>query len=144
MEKLLDEIICEIKLDDKTIKNYSMLSLAFLGDGVHSLFIREKLIERANFRVKTLHGDTTKFVKAKAQSIVLDEIFNMLLEDEKQIVKSSRNAKTNNIAKNASIEDYKKATAFESLIGYLSLKKDFDRLKLILNLSYDIINNKNN
>lgn len=142
MQNLLDDILIQIEVGEKEIKTYSMLSLAFLGDAVQSLFVREKLIETANFKVNKLHSETTKYVKAKAQSMVLEEIFENLLNDEKQIVKTARNSKTNNIAKNSSVREYKNATAFESLLGYLSLKKDFERLNEILNLSFSLINDK--
>jgi len=139
VEKLIEEILIDIHKTDKEIKSYSLLSLAFLGDSVHTFFIRSKLVNDKTFKVKELHSKTTKFVKAKSQSFVLDKILEKLNEDELKIVKSARNAKTNNIAKNSSIKDYKLATAFECLIGYLTLLNNFSRLNLILNLSYDII-----
>lgn len=139
MEKLLEEILIDIYKTEKEIKTYSALSLAFLGDTVHQTFIRSKLVNEKTFKVKDLHSKATKFVKAKSQCFVLEKIMDTLTEEERQIVKTSRNAKTNNIAKNASIKEYKMATAFESLIGFLALSKKYDRLNLILNLSYDII-----
>ncbi len=139
MEKLLDEVMVEVKKTENEIKSVSLLSLAFLGDNIHSLFVREKLVESASFKVKDLHSMTTKFVKASSQSFVLDKIKAILTEEELRIVNSARNSKTNNIAKNSTIKDYKNATAFESLLGYLGLKNDFERLRLILNRSYDII-----
>lgn len=139
MEKLIEQLLVDIYKTNKEIKTYSMLSLAFLGDSIHSLFVRSKLVNDKTFKVKELHSKTTKFVKAKSQSFVLEKIMEVLLEDELQVVKSSRNAKTNNIAKNSSIKDYKYATAFESLLGFLALQNNFTRLNLILNLSYDII-----
>lgn len=139
MEKLLEQILVDVYKTEKEVKSYSMLSLAFLGDGVHSLFIRSKIVNDKTFKVKELHGKTTKFVKASSQSFVLNKILDVLTEEEVQIVKSARNAKTNNIAKHSSIKEYKLATAFESLLGFLALTKNFQRLNLILNLSYDII-----
>ncbi|MGN1207845.1 MAG: Mini-ribonuclease 3 [Christensenellales bacterium] len=140
--QLLDDIIIQIKVDEKNIKNYSMLSLAFLGDSIHSLFVREKLIEKANFKVKQLHSNATKFVKAKAQSFVVEQIFPLLTEEEQQIIKTAKNSKTNNIAKNSSVKDYKNATAFESLLGYTALKQNLERLNFILNLSFSITENQ--
>ena len=70
---------------------------------------------------------------------MLESIKEILTEEELRIVNTARNSKTNNIAKNATIKDYKNATAFESLLGFLGIKNDFDRLHLILNKSYDII-----
>ena len=141
MENLIENILVNIKTEND-VKTYSMLSLAFLGDAIFSLFVRNKIVSEKNLRVKELHSKTTKFVKAKSQSFIMLNILDKLAEDELQVVKSSRNAKTNNIAKNASVMEYKYATAFESLLGYLSLQKNYERLNLILNLSYDIIYNK--
>lgn len=145
MQNLIDDILVQINVENKAIKNYSMLSLAFLGDAIHSLFVREKLICTANFKVKQLHSKTTTFVKANSQSFVLQQIMPLLLEEENQIVKTAKNSKTNNIAKNASIKDYKNATAFECLLGYLALNKNINRLNFILEKSFEIINeNLNN
>lgn len=139
MEDLIDEILIDIKLSEGEIKNYSLLSLAFLGDSIHSFFVRTKLINAANFKVKQLHSSQTKFVKASSQKLALDGILSLLNEDELSIVKRAKNSKTNNIAKNSSISEYKSATAFESLLGYLALSKKNDRLKFILNKSYEIV-----
>lgn len=142
MEKLIEEILVDVYKSEKEVKSYSMLSLAFLGDSIHSLFVRSKIVNDKTFKVKELHSKTTKFVKASSQSYVLNLLMEKLTEQEMQIVKSSRNAKTNNIAKHSSIKDYKLATAFESLLGFLALTKNYERLNLLLNLSYDIINNE--
>lgn len=137
MEKLIDNILVEFKINEKEIKNYSMLSLAFLGDSIHSLYIRNYLITKANFKVKELHSMATKYVKAKSQSIVIENLNDLTLEEE-QIVKTARNSKTNNIAKNSTIKDYKNATAFEALLGYLALNKNYERLNKILKKSVEI------
>lgn len=144
MEKLIDNIFIDIHKSDKEILSYSMLSLAFLGDSIHSAFIRGKLVNDKCYKVKELHSKATKFVKASSQSYVLENILENLTDEEKRIVNSSRNAKSNNIAKNASIKDYKNATSLESLFGFLALSNNFERLNLLLNLSYDIIKNKEN
>ena len=137
MEKLIDNILVEFKINEKEIKNYSMLSLAFLGDSIHSLYIRNYLITKSNFKVKELHSMATKYVKAKSQSIVIENLNDLTLEEE-QIVKTARNSKTNNIAKNSTIKDYKNATAFEALLGYLALNKNYERLNKILKKSVEI------
>lgn len=123
------------------MNDYSILSLAFVGDAVWSLYVREKLVREHTLRVNELHKETTKFVKAKAQSYIIDCL--ELTEKEKEIVKRGRNVKTNNKAKNASEKEYKEATSFECLIGYLKLTENYERLNLILQCSYDIINNEN-
>lgn len=140
MENLLENILIPFQINEKEIKNYSMLSLAFLGDSIHSLYIRNMLISKANFKIKQLHSSTTNYVKAKSQSIVIENLQN-LTEEENRIVKSAKNAKTNNIAKNSTVKDYKNATSFEALLGYLALKKDYKRLNEILEKSVEIIDN---
>ncbi len=142
MQSLIEEILVPFKINEKEIKNYSMISLAFLGDSIHSLYIRNYLITKANFKVKELHSKTTCYVKAKSQSYVLENLDD-LLEDEKRIVNSAKNSKTNNIAKNSSIKDYKNATAFEALLGYNALKQNYARLTKILEKSVEIIENIN-
>lgn len=144
MENLIQNIFVEIKKDKPELLSYSLLSLAFLGDSIHSAFIRAKLVNDKTYKVKELHSKATKFVKASSQSFVLENILEKLTEEEKRIVNSARNSKTNNIAKNASIKDYKNATSLESLFGFLALSNNFKRLNLLLNLSYDIIKNKEN
>lgn len=119
------------------INDYSILSLAFVGDAVWSMFIREKLVRDHTFKVNELHKITTKFVKAKSQSFIISHL--QLTEQEDEIVKRGKNVKTNNKAKNATEKEYKEATSFECLIGYLKLTENYERLNLILNNSYDII-----
>lgn len=123
------------------LNDYNMLALAFVGDAVWSLFIREKLVRESVSKVNELHKNTTKFVKASGQSFALSKL--SLNEDEQNIVRRARNTKTNNKAKNASEKEYKEATSFECLIGYLELTENYERLNLILQRSYDIINSAN-
>ncbi len=139
MELIVKEILSNLDVNEKEIKNYNMLSLAFLGDAIHSLFVREKLIEKANFKVNNLHKQATNFVKAKSQAYCLKILEIQLTEREKQVVKTARNTKTNNIAKNSTIKEYKNATAFESLLGYLALEKNIERLNQLLQKSYNIV-----
>ena len=144
MQNLIEEIIIPFKINEKEIKNYSMLSLAFLGDAIHSLFVRNYLISKANFKVKQLHSMATNYVKAKAQSFVLENLTD-LTEEELRLIKTAKNAKTNNIAKNSTVKDYKNATAFEALLGYTAMTENFARLDEILKKSIEITeNNMNN
>lgn len=128
--------------DEQQIKQINILSLAFVGDAVHSLFVKTKLCELGFEKVGNLQKETAKRVKAKTQSLVLDNIFDMLNEDEKYIVNRARNAKTNNIAKNSCLIEYKKSTSFEALIGYLYLTNNQIRLYEILEISFSAVNEK--
>lgn len=106
--------------------------LAFVGDAVFSLFIRNKIVLENSEKIKELHSKTASLVKASEQSHFLDEILEKFSEEEMAIFKRARNYKTQNIAKNAKVIDYKKATGFEAVLGYLYLTGNIERLKELL------------
>jgi len=115
-------------------KELSPIVLAFVGDGVHTLYVRDRVVKNSNLLVNSCHKLSSKHCNAKAQAGKLDVIKDILTEEEQDIVRRARNAKVNNIAKNADLETYKKATSFEALVGYLYLKGDYKRLKQILDM----------
>ncbi len=92
-------------------------------------------VNKSNRPVHFLNKETVKYVKAKSQANAIKRIYDFLTEEEKDIVKRGRNVKSATIPKNADVQDYRYATAFEALIGYLYLTKDFKRLEEILKLS---------
>ena len=110
-------------------ENLSPLTLAFMGDTVFDMFVREQLICQANRPVNALHSSATRLVKASAQSKAMDKIMEMLTEKELTVFKRGRNAHTNHRAKNASEGDYHRATGLEALFGYLYLKGEIERLR---------------
>ena len=120
-------------LDREDIAMLSPLQLAYVGDAVYELLVRTYILDK-NSNVNQLHKKATKYVKADAQSEIIHYIEEHLTEDEKHIVKRGRNAKTNTSPKNSSIIDYKYATGFESLFGYLYLKKENERILTLFNL----------
>lgn len=119
-------------IDNKKFKEMNPIVLAFIGDGVHTLYVRDRVVKESNLLVNDCHIKSAKFCKAKTQAEKLNLISSILTEDEQDIVRRARNAKTHNIAKNSDIETYKKATSYEALIGYLYLIGKYDRLKEIL------------
>ena len=122
----------EFSCEDKDIRTYSPLTLAFVGDCVFDLIIRTVIVERANRSPHDLHKMKSAIVKAKTQA-ELGEIIQDLLSDEEQAVyKRGRNAKSGSTAKNASVGDYRKATALEALIGYLFLLNQEDRILFLV------------
>ncbi|MBQ0017090.1 MAG: Mini-ribonuclease 3 [Clostridiales bacterium] len=127
-----------IKLDENKIssmeaKNHNVLVFAFVGDAVFTLYVRELLASSSTSKAGILHTETSKFVKASFQAYLYEKLENEILnEEEKNIGKSARNSHTHNIAKNSSIEEYKKATSFESVLGYLYMTNQNDRLMEIL------------
>ena len=135
MEKslsFLDKMKQEFSCEDKDIRTYSPLTLAFVGDCVFDLIIRTVIVERANRSPHDLHKMKSAIVKAKTQA-ELGEIIQDLFSDEEQAVyKRGRNAKSGSTAKNASVGDYRKATALEALMGYLFLLNQEDRILFLV------------
>ena len=124
-----------MRLFDKDIKvdTLSPLTLAFTGDAVFSLFIREMLVCQANRPVGELHKLSVNWVKAEAQSKGMHAILPLLTEKETEVFKRGRNAHTSHTPKNQSGCDYHYATGFEALVGYLYLKDETERLNELLN-----------
>jgi len=114
------------------IKQYSALALAFMGDAVYEMHVRSKILSKTNAPADVLHKMAVKYVKAVAQCEAFDRIEGMLNDDELAAFKRGRNAKTNTKAKNAGLAEYKKATGFEALLGYLYLKGESERLNELL------------
>lgn len=108
---------------------------AYIGDCVYELFIRMNLVSKTKLDPHRLHIETIKYVKAKAQAQTLQKVYENLTQEEKEIVRRGRNAQAHHLPKNAELADYKYATAFEALIGYLYLSKQDERLKEILEMS---------
>lgn len=119
----------------------SPLTLAFVGDAVYETYIRTRIAKDVNMQVAKLHKIAIKYVSAVAQSKIVHSIEDKFTEEEQNVYKRGRNAHSHTSAKNADIVDYRHATGFEALIGYLYLKKDSARLDEILNLAYDAANN---
>ncbi len=118
----------------------SPLVLAYLGDTVFESHVREYLIRKnINKKVNDLHKTAIKYVKAKAQATIIHELEPELTEEELRIYKRGRNQKSNTSPKNADIIDYKNATGFEALIGYLYLDKNYERLEYIINKGITIV-----
>ncbi len=132
------ETFIEIKRSIEEIKLLPPLTWAYVGDGVYELYIRTKLINETNMKPHALHIESIKYVKAQAQAEILKKIYDKLTEEEKDIVRRGRNTESHHTAKNASVEEYMYATAFESLIGYLYLTKQDERLEKILNRCIEI------
>lgn len=107
----------------------SPLTLAFMGDTVYDMFVREMLICQANRPVKKLHETAVMRVRASAQAQAYEKLLPMLSPEEEAILKRGRNAHVNHLPKNGKQRDYHYATAVEALFGYLYLSGRFDRLR---------------
>ncbi len=118
------------------IKMINVITLAYLGDAIYEVYIREKMIKEAPLKVEQLQKKAINYVSAKAQAKILSNLIdtNALTEDELDIVKRGRNYKRSSHPKNTDIITYKLSTGFETLIGYLYLSGKKTRLREILEL----------
>jgi len=113
------------------------LVLAYIGDAVYEVYVRIYIAKKGLVKTNELHKESIAFVSANAQSNILTKLEEHLTEEELDIIRRGRNAHSNTIPKNASIADYKKATAFEALVGYLFLKNDIKRLEEIIKITLE-------
>ncbi len=132
--QLLDDIQEFFQISQKEINSYSPLTLAYLGDAVFEIVVRTIIVEKKSGTVKSLHRQSSSLVNAKAQAELMARIMNILTEEEISIFKRGRNAKSHSVAKNADIHDYRTATGFEALMGYLYLKGEMQRLLELIRL----------
>lgn len=117
----------------------SPLVLAYIGDAVQSLYVRTTLVCSTTYTPRDLHKLSVMQVKATSQAKALEVILEILEEDEITIYKRARNAKVNTSAKNAGIIEYKKASGYEALIGYLYLTGNHNRLNYLLSYPNSLI-----
>lgn len=127
-ESILSKIKSEFELGEQELNSYSPLVLAYIGDGVYELIIRTILVSENNCPVHKLHKKATHFVKASAQAQMITVLLERLTEEEQEVYRRGRNAKSHTIPKNADMGDYRKATGFEAVIGYLFMKEDINRI----------------
>ncbi len=128
METNLIKLKEAFHLKDQDMRSYSPLTLAYIGDGVYELIIRTILVKKGNCPVNQLHKKASSLVKASAQSAIIDNIESELTEEEHAVYKRGRNAHSPTMAKHATMADYRRATGFEALMGYLYLKEDYNRM----------------
>lgn len=120
-------------MDCQKVKNLNPIVLAFVGDAVYSLFVREKLTFESDCKTGELNKQATAQVNAIAQSLFYKEIAELFTDEELTVFKRARNAKKTTRAKNASVAEYNMATGFEAVLGYLYLIGQNDRLNYLLN-----------
>lgn len=128
METNLNQLKELFQLEDRDLRTYSPLTLAYLGDAVYEMVIRTVLVKKGNCPVNQLHKKASSLVKASAQSGMMAVIEPLLCEEEHGVYKRGRNAHSATMAKHASMSDYRRATGFEALMGYLYLKEDYTRI----------------
>ncbi len=128
METGLEELKELFDLKDNDLRTYSPLTLAYIGDGVFEIIIRTILVKKGNCPVNQLHKRASSLVKAGSQSKMMEILEPFLTEEELAVYKRGRNAHSPTMAKHATMADYRRATGFEALMGYLYLKEDYVRI----------------
>ncbi|WP_461815975.1 Mini-ribonuclease 3 [Faecalimonas sp.] len=126
-------------MQEVDIREYSPLTLAYIGDSIYDLIIKSLVINRGNKQVQKLHKETSSLVQASAQSKMMRAMQDELTDEERAVYKRGRNAKSVSPAKNQSITDYRRATGFEALLGYLYLKEDWKRMLDLVKIGLDSI-----
>ena len=128
-QNLTESIKNVLGLKEISPAQLSPLVLAYIGDSIFDLVIKTYLLDtKGNMQVNKLNKKTSSIVKAESQSAMIGVIEPMLSEHEEAVYKRGRNAKSYTSAKNASISDYRRATGFEALMGYLYLSGQYERM----------------
>ena len=129
---LFGTICTTFSIKEQDAKQYSPLTLAYIGDAVYEMIVRTILVERGNAPVNVLHKQASKLVKAEAQADAYHRIKELLTEEELSVFRRGRNAKSYTSAKNATIGDYRMATGFEALVGYWYLTGQTERMLVMV------------
>lgn len=125
-------------LDDINITDYSPLTLAYIGDGIYEIVIRTVIVDEANRQVNKIHKAASNLVKAGTQAKMIHYIMGDLTDEELTIYKRGRNAKAVTRAKNASMSEYRTATGFEALMGWLYLTGQSERMMKLIKKSVTV------
>ena len=130
------------QMKEVDVNSYSPLTLAYIGDSIYDLIIKSLVINQGNRQVDKLHKETSMYVQASTQSLMMRAMQEELTEEEHAVYKRGRNAKSVSPAKNQSITDYRRATGFEALLGYLYLKKEWKRMLDLVKIGLDSLKEK--
>ncbi len=141
-EDWLKEILRAYDRPEKDPRAYSPLALAFLGDGVYEVIIRTLVVEEGNRSAHMLHRDAVTYVRAQMQADMIEALEQELTEEEREIYRRGRNAKATTGARSASIQDYRKATGFEALVGYLFLTHRTGRILELVRKGMELTGNR--
>lgn len=124
-------------LTEKEAAALNVLALAYVGDAVQSLYVRHQLATLGDFKAGDLHKMASSRVNAHEQANLAENLFDSLTEDEQSVYLRGRNSKSHHKAKNQSGADYRKATGFEAVLGYLYLTGNDDRIRRLLGGVYE-------
>ena len=121
-----------MEMTESEAGNYAPLALAFIGDAVFELAVRTMIMKEGHARPNDMNRRKNELVKAPAQSVMLGAVAPILTAEERNICRRGRNAKSFTMAKNATMAEYRRATAFEALLGYLYLQGRLNRMTEII------------
>lgn len=128
IKELQDLVKAELELQEVDVRTYSPLVLAYIGDAVYELLIRTRVINHGSMQVNKMHKKSASLVKAETQANLIKLLSEELTEEETAVYKRGRNAKSATTARHATMIDYRMATGFEALTGYLYLTGQYERL----------------
>ena len=121
-------------IEEKQAKRKNPLVLAYVGDTVFDLYVRTGLVKRSDESVNQLNRRACKTVNARAQAQAAETLRDVLTEEESEVYRRGRNAKSGTVPKNMDVQDYRKATGFEALLGYLFLSGKYERLEELVGI----------
>ncbi|ONI45733.1 ribonuclease III [Candidatus Epulonipiscioides gigas] len=133
------------ELNNKKVdpKVYSPLVLAYIGDAIYEIFVRDYIVKKANAPVNKLHKEAKQYVKASGQAKMYHKIKDILTEEEFAVLKRGRNARSATSPKNGDIIEYRLATGVEALVGFLYLQNNNKRLATIMEIGMKEIERNN-
>lgn len=142
MEESIKYLKKQFELEDQDIRSYSPLVLAYIGDAIYEVYVRTILVKQGNSQVNKLHKRASRLVKAEAQSKMIKVMEPFFTEEEEAVYKRGRNAKSYTTSKNASTGDYRRATGFEAVMGYLYLTEQYCRMIDLIKIGMEVLDDR--
>ncbi|RHW36225.1 ribonuclease III [Lysinibacillus yapensis] len=129
----------QLRIQD--VKQLNALALAYMGDAVLEQKVREHLLLMGRAKPNRLHNEATKYVSAKAQSMIIHRLIdeNYLTDEELAVFKRGRNAKSGSVPKNTDVQTYRNSSGFEAILGSLYLTKQYDRVDEMIEYAIKIV-----
>ena len=140
MEESINYLEAQFGLPNQDIRSYSPLTLAYIGDAIYDLYIRTIIVKRGNTQPNKLHKRASALVKAETQADMVNVLEPHFTPEEEAVFKRGRNAKSYTTAKNATTGEYRRATGFEAVVGYLYLTKQYNRIIDLIKIGLEAIN----
>lgn len=139
MEESIAYLREQFQLPQQDIRTYSPLALAYIGDGIYELYIRTIVVGRGNRQASKLHHAASRLVKAPTQALMAEALEAELTPKEEAVYRRGRNAKSYTTAKNATTGQYRKATGFEAVMGYLYLTGQYIRMIDLIKMGLEAV-----